>query len=249
MQGKLNGVAGVQAFVFAPPTLPGSGGGLPVQYVIRSTGDADQVFEVAEEIKNRAQASGRFIVVQNSLAFTQPQALVTIDRDRAAALGVSVSEIGTTLTALVGGGSVSKFDRDSRSYDVITQVRAADRFNPESLGDYYVRSASGAMVPLSAVITMETQAAPVADRAVQPAELRDDLRRAGAGRHHRRCPRGAARDRARGDAGRVLRGFPGQSRLEVKEGNTTLIAFGLAVIIIYLVLAAQFESFRDPSSS
>ena len=65
----------MQAFVFAPPTLPGTGGGLPVQYVIRSTGDADEVFEVAEEIKNRAQASGRFIVVQNSLAFSQPQAL------------------------------------------------------------------------------------------------------------------------------------------------------------------------------
>ena len=162
VQGKLNGVAGVQAFVFAPPTLPGSGGGLPVQYVIRSTGDADQVFEVAEEIKNRAQASGRFIIVQNSLAFTQPQARVTIDRDRAAALGVTVSEIGTTLTALVGGGSVSKFDRESRSYDVITQVERENRFNPESLGDYYVRSASGTMVPLSAVITVETQAAPVA---------------------------------------------------------------------------------------
>ena len=197
MQGKLNGVAGVQAFVFAPPTLPGSGGGLPVQYVIRSTGDADQVFEVAEEIKNRAQASGRFIIVQNSLAFTQPQARVTIDRDRAAALGVTVSEIGTTLTALVGGGSVSKFDRESRSYDVITQVPQDDRFNPESLGDYYVRSASGTMVPLSAVITVETQAAPVADRAVQPAELRDDLRPAAAGRRDRRCARRLPRDRAR----------------------------------------------------
>ena len=73
--------------------------------------------------------------MQNSLAFSQPQARVTIDRDRAAALGVPVSEIGTTLTALVGGGSISKFDRDSRSYDVITQVPQADRFNPESLGE------------------------------------------------------------------------------------------------------------------
>ena len=89
VQSKLNGVAGVQAFVFAPPTLPGTGGGLPVQYVIRSIGGADQVYEVAEEIKNRAQKSGRFIVVQNSLSFTQPQARITIDRDRAASLGVA----------------------------------------------------------------------------------------------------------------------------------------------------------------
>ena len=88
VQDRINKVAGVQAFVFAPPTLPGTGGGLPVQYIIRSIGDADQVYEIAEEIKNRAQASGRFIVVQNSLSFSQPQALVTIDRDRAAALGV-----------------------------------------------------------------------------------------------------------------------------------------------------------------
>ena len=81
IQEKINKVAGVEAFVFAPPTLPGTSGGLPVQYIIRSTGDADKVFEVAEEIKERAQRSGRFIVVQNSLAFTQPQARVTIDRD------------------------------------------------------------------------------------------------------------------------------------------------------------------------
>ena len=162
VQNKINGVAGVQAFVFAPPTLPGTGGGLPVQYIIRSTGDADQVYKVAEEIKNRAEASGRFIVVQDSLSFTQPQARVTVDRDRAAALGVPISEIGTTLTALVGGGSVSKFDLESRSYDVITQVAQGKRFNPENLGDYYVRSATGVMVPLSAVISVTTRASPVA---------------------------------------------------------------------------------------
>ena len=104
VQTRLNDVAGVQAFVFAPPTLPGTGGGLPVQFVIRSTGDPDQVFEVAEEIKNRAQASGRFIVVQNSLAFSQPQALVTIDRDRAAALGVHGQRDRHDAHRLVGGG-------------------------------------------------------------------------------------------------------------------------------------------------
>jgi multidrug efflux pump len=246
VQNQLNGVAGVQAFVFAPPTLPGSGGGLPVQYVVRSTGDADEVFAVAEEIKNRATASGRFIMVQNSLQFSQPQARVTIDRDRAAAVGVRVSDIGTTLTALVGGGSVSKFDRESRSYDVITQVPKGDRFNPESLGDYYVRSTDGSMVPLSALIRIDTEAAPVAIEqfnqlnsatisgvplpGVTTGDALGEIRRIAA----KVMPAGFFED------------FAGQSRLEVKEGNTTLIAFGLAVIIIYLVLAAQFESFRDP---
>ncbi len=246
MQNSINNVGGVQAFVFAPPTLPGTSGGLPVQYVIRSTGDPDEVFELSEEIKKRGQASGRFIVVQNSLAFSQPQALVTIDRDRAAALGVAVSEIGMTLTALVGGGSVSKFDRESRSYDVITQVPLEERANPESLGEYYVRSTSGGMVPLSAVIDVETRASPVAIE--QFNQLNSATLSA--------IPlpgvaTGDALATLREIAAEVMPGgffedFTGQSRLEVNEGNTTLVAFGLAIIIIYLVLAAQFESFRDP---
>jgi multidrug efflux pump len=246
VQNKISQVAGVQAFVFAPPTLPGTAGGLPLQYIIRSTGDADEVFEVAEEIKDRAQKSGRFIVVQNSLAFTQPQARITIDRDRAAALGVAVSEIGTTLTALVGGGSVSKFDRESRSYDVITQVAQGDRFNPEDLGDYYVRSATGGMVPLSAVISITTEAAPIA------IEQFNQLNSATiSGLPLPGVATGDALQSVRDIAAEVMpagffEDFAGQSRLEIKEGNTTLIAFGLAVVIIYLVLAAQFESFRDP---
>ncbi len=246
VQQKLNGVAGVQAFVFAPPTLPGTGGGLPVQFVLRSTGSADQVFEVAEEIKNRAQKSGRFIVVQDSLSFTQPEARVTIDRDRAAALGVAISDIGATLTALVGGGAVSKFDLESRSYDVITQVAQSDRFNPESLGKYYVRSASGGMVPLSAVISVDTRAAPVA------IEQFNQLNSATiSGLPLPGVATGDALTTIREIAREVMpagffEDFAGQSRLEIKEGNTTLVAFGLAIVIIYLVLAAQFESFRDP---
>jgi multidrug efflux pump len=246
VQAKIDAVAGVQAFVFAPPTLPGTGGGLPVQYIIRSIGDPDQVFEAAEEIKSRAQASGRFIVVQNSLAFSQPQALVTIDRDRAAALGVAVSEIGTTLTALVGGGAISKFDLESRSYDVITQVPQADRFNPESLGEFYVRSTSGEMVPLSAIIDVESRAAPVA------IEQFNQLNSATiSGIPLPGVATGDALATIREIAAEVMpagfyEDFAGQSRLEVNEGNTTLIAFGLAIVIIYLVLAAQFESFRDP---
>lgn len=246
VQAKINNVAGVQAFVFAPPTLPGTGGGLPVQFILRSTGEPNEVYEIAEEIKNRAQQSGCFIVVQNSLAFDQPQALITIDRDRAATLGVAVSDIGTTLTALVGGGSISKFDRENRSYDVITQVPIPTRFNPESLGEFYVRSQGGTMVPLSAVISVEPRASPVA------IEQFNQLNSASISA----IPlpgvsTGDALATVRQIAREVMpagfyEDFAGQSRLEINEGNTTLIAFGLAIIIIYLVLAAQFESFRDP---
>src|SRR6185436_13093431 len=107
----------------------GAGGGLPITVVIQSIHDAERVYEVAEAVKNKAQASGRFIVVQNSLAFDAPQVNVTIDRDRAAALNVPISEVANTLGLLVGGGSIGEFDRDSNSYDIITQVPRASREN------------------------------------------------------------------------------------------------------------------------
>ena len=246
IQNLLNANAGVEAFVFAPPSLPGSSGGLPVQYVIRSIGDSAQAYEVAEEIRKKAVASGRFIVVQNSMSYETPRARITIDRDRAATLGVQVSEIGTTLAALVGGAPIAKFDRDNRSYDVVSQVAQEHRLNPERLGEYYVRASSGTMVPLSALVKIETGAAPAAVEqfnqlnsatlsamplpTVTTAEALQTLRAIAA----EVMPAGFYED------------FAGQSRLEMQEGNSMLMAFALALIVIYLVLAAQFESFRDP---
>ena len=119
LQERIKKVAGIEAFVFSPPSLPGAGGGLPISMVVQSTGDPSQVFEVAEQIKQKAQATGKFIVVQSSLAFDAPQVTITIDRDRAAAMNLPVSDIGTTLSLLVGGGQVAQFDRDSNSYDII----------------------------------------------------------------------------------------------------------------------------------
>lgn len=159
---RLKKVAGVEAFVFAPPTLPGSGGGLPIAVVVRSTGESAKVFEVAEEIKQKAQASGRFIVVQNSMSYNSPQTSITIDRDRAAALNIPISDIGRTLTLLVGGNEVAKFDRDSNAYKIIPQVPQIYRDNPEKLGDYFVRSVTGDMVPLTSVVKITTNAAPAA---------------------------------------------------------------------------------------
>ncbi|SON53634.1 Efflux pump membrane transporter BepE [Hartmannibacter diazotrophicus] len=246
IQGRLGQNAGLQAFVFAPPTLPGSGGGLPIQYVVQSTNPADRVYEIAEQIKNQAQASGKFIIVQDSLSFEAPQVRVLIDRDRAAALGVSVREIGTTLNLLVGGASISKFDRDSRSYDIITQVPRKDRQNPENLGQFFVRSESGSMVPLSSVVKIETVAsAPAIEQfnqlnsatisalplpTVSTGDGLAELERIG----QEVMPEGYYVE------------YSGQSRIEKEAGNALLVAFGLAVIVIYLVLAAQFESFRDP---
>ncbi|WP_136620567.1 MULTISPECIES: efflux RND transporter permease subunit [Mesorhizobium] len=239
-------VAGVEAFVFAPPTLPGSGGGLPISMVVRSTGASSEVYEVAEQIKNKAQASGRFIVVQNSMAYDAPEVTVTIDRDRAAALNLPIADIGRTLTLLVGGAEVAQFDRDSNSYDIIPQVPQEFRDNPGKLGEYFVRSVTGEMVPLSAVVKISTNAAPAAIE--QFNQLNSSTISA--------LPLPGV---TTGDGLKALEDiakeslpdtffvdYSGQSRQEKEQGNTILIAFAAAVVVIYLVLAAQFESFRDP---
>ncbi|MBF9235183.1 efflux RND transporter permease subunit [Microvirga alba] len=246
IQKLLNENAGVQAFVFAPPSLPGAGGGLPIQYVLRTIGDPAQAYEVAEQVKQKAMKSGKFIVVQNSVSYQTPRARIVVDRDRAAALGVPVSEIGNTLGALVGGAPISKFDRDNRSYDVVSQVRQADRLNPERLGEYYVRAADGSMVPISALVSIATDAAPAAieqfnqlNAATLSALPMPGVTTADGLQTLRAIakdimPQGFYED------------YAGQSRLEVQEGSSIALAFGLAIIVIYLVLAAQFESFRDP---
>ena len=246
IQNLLDQNAGVQAFAFAPPSLPGGGDGLPIQYVLRTIGDSSQAYEVAEEIRKRAMKSGKFIVVQNSISYETPRARITVDRDRAAALGVPVSEIGNTLGALVGGAPISKFDRDSRSYDVVSQVRQEDRLNPERLAEYYVRASDGSMVPLSALVSIKTDAAPATIEqfnqlnsatvsalplpGVTTSEGLATLRSIA----QEVMPQGFYED------------YAGQSRLEIQEGSSIFLAFGLAIIVIYLVLAAQFESFRDP---
>jgi multidrug efflux pump len=246
IQERLSKVAGVQALVFAPPSLPGAGGGLPISLVIQSTGDPSQVFEVADEIRQKAQASGRFLFVQNSLSFDAQQVTVTVDRDRAAALNLPVRDVGTTLSLLVGGASVAQFERDSNSYDIILQVPQEFRNNPERLGDFFVRSTTGQMVPLSAVVTITTGVSAAAieqfnqlNSATISAlpmigvstgdglETLEEIARP-------LLPNGFFID------------YSGQSRLEVAQGNTIIIAFALAIVVIYLVLAAQFESFRDP---
>ena len=246
IQGKLGNVAGVEAFVFSPPSLPGAGGGLPITVVIQSIHDPQRVYEVAEAVKSKAEATGRYIVVQNSLAYNSPQVSVTIDRDRAASLNVPISDIANTLGLLVGGASVGQFDRDSNSYDIITQVPARFRANPAQLGEFFVRSADGAMVPLSSVVRISTNA--TSNAVEQFNQLNSATISA--------LPLpGVSTGDGLAELQRIMReelpdgffiDYSGQSRLEVTEGNTILIAFALAIVVIYLVLAAQFESFRDP---
>ena len=246
IQSNINASTGLQGFAFAPPTLPGTGGGLPISVVVQSIHGPDRVAEVAEEIRQRAQATHKFIFVQNSLSFDAPEVRVTIDRDRAAALNVPVSDIGTTLGLMVGGAAVAQFDRDANSYDVILQVPQEFRANPEDLGRYFVRAATGDMVPLSAVVKMAsgTMAAKVEQfnqlNSATISALPIPGQSSGDGLAsivqiaREVMPEGFFLD------------YSGQSRLEQTQGNTLMLAFAAAVVVIYLVLAAQFESFRDP---
>jgi multidrug efflux pump len=204
--------------------------------------------EIQQDIQARLApvATGRFIIVQNSLAYNAQQVTITIDRDRAAALNLPVRDIGMTLSLLVGGGAIAQFDRDSNSYDIIMQVPQQYRENPERLGDFFVRSATGQMVPLSAVITISTGVAATAIE--QFSQLNSATISA--------LPMpGITTGDGLATIEEIARpllpdgffiDYSGQSRLEAEQGNTIMIAFALAVIVIYLVLAAQFESFRDP---
>ncbi len=213
---------------------------------MRSTGEASKVFEVAEEIKQKAQASGRFIVVQNSMSYNAPQTTITIDRDRAAALNIPISDIGRTLTLLVGGNEVAKFDRDSNAYKIMPQVPMVYRDNPEKLGEYFVRSVTGQMVPLTSVVKITTDASPAAIEQFNqlnsstitalpmPGVTTGDSLQTIETIARQVMPDGFFID------------YTGQSRQEKEQGNTIIIAFIAAIIVIYLVLAAQFESFRDP---
>ena len=184
--------------------------------------------------------------MQSSLAFDAPQVSVTIDRDRAASLNVPISDIGATLGLLVGGGSIGEFDRDSNSYDIITQVPREWRGNPDDLAQFFVRAATGEMVPLSSVVTISTNASPASIE--QFNQLNSSTISA--------LPLPGV---STGDGLKVIQDalaetlpdgffidYSGQSRLEVTQGNTIAIAFAAALLVIYLVLAAQFESFRDP---
>ncbi|TPE52231.1 efflux RND transporter permease subunit [Amaricoccus solimangrovi] len=246
IQVMLNRQAGMQGFVFAPPTLPGAGGGLPISLVLQSIYSPERVYELAEKIKQRATATGKYIVVQDSMSFDQPQTRVTIDRDRAASLNVSVADIGNTLGLMVGGASIGQFDRDSNSYDVITQVPREWRANPDQLGDFFVRASTGEMVPLSSVVTVGTNASPAA---IEQFNQLNSATLSALPLPGVTSGEGLATLRQIAEE-EISDGFfidySDQSRLEVTQGNTLLIAFALAIVVIYLVLAAQFESLRDP---
>jgi multidrug efflux pump len=245
MQQKASAVEGMNAFVFSLPPLPGSIGGLPVQMVITSTGGYKDIYEAMAKIKNAARKSGLFMVIDSDLDFNQPTIRVKIDRSKANELGVTMQSIGNTLAVLVGENYVNWFNLAGRSYEVIPQVPRAQRLTADTLTSYYVNAASGQPVPLSNLVTLETGTEPNA--LAQYNQLNSATFQA--------VPMpgvtmGQAVDFLEQQTKDLPVGFShdylSDTRQYVREGNQLTITFVFALIVIFLVLAAQFESLRDP---
>ncbi|HEV2334391.1 MAG TPA: efflux RND transporter permease subunit, partial [Stellaceae bacterium] len=245
LQQKVSAVEGLSAFVFSLPPLPASIGGLPVQMVIDSTGDFTTIFNAMEAIKTAARKSGLFIVVDSDLAFNQPTIEVDVDRSKANDLGITMQAIGDTLALLVGENYVNRFNLGGRSYEVIPQVPRVDRLSPETLTRYYVTSAGGQPVPLSNVVSVKTTTAPNALTRYNQLNAATFQAVPMPG-----VTMGQAVDFLEKEAASLPAGFGhdylSDARQYVREGSQLTLTFVFALIVIFLVLAAQFESLRDP---
>ena len=244
LQKGYDSIPGARVAVFPPPSLPGSGGGLPLQFVINTTDSFGNLNEVTQTMMQKAQESGKFYFLDNNLKIDKPQTTVVVDRDKAALLGLSMKDIGSALGSMLGGGYVNYFSMASRSYKVIPQVQREDRLNPEQLSNYYLRAANGAMIPASTVVSFKNSVVP---ESINHFQQLNSVSITGVAS----VPMGEALATLQQIAKEVLPqgysvDYAGQSRQTINESSTFAVTLGFAIIIIFLVLAAQFESFRDP---
>ncbi|HXV21541.1 MAG TPA: efflux RND transporter permease subunit [Desulfuromonadales bacterium] len=244
VQQKLGAIPGIRMFPVTPPALPG-GGQFPVEFILASTAEQDQILQFAQELQLKAMQSGMFAFPPLiDVKIDQPQTEFVIDRDKVADLGLDLQQVGADVGAMVGGNFVNRFDIAGRSYKVIPQLQRVDRLNPEQLQNIYVTGPGGELVPLSTIATtrntvvarslnrfQQLNAVKISGVAVRPL---DEALRYLEEEAAKILPQGYVLD------------YTGESRQLRSEGNKFLPAFGLAVVLIFLVLAAQFNSFRDP---
>ena len=243
--GPLSQIPGVRAIPLIPPPLPG-GSDFPVDLVIASPGEPERLEEIAGQLVQKAFASGLFIFADADLKFDQPQSEVVFDRDKLRSQGVDLSQAGRDLSILLGGNYVNRFSNQGRSYKVIPQLERAERLTPDQLTQIYITGSGDKLVPLSTFATLRTTAEP---RDLKKFQQLNAVRVQGV------IPPPVPLDTALGflenEARAVLpQGFTldyaGESRQLRTEGGGFLTTFLLSAVLIYLVLAAQFESFRDP---
>lgn len=245
VQQAVNRIPGINTFVFSPSPLPTSVQGLPFQMVISAPADYETVYNAMEKLKDAARKSGLFIVTDSDLRFDNPTLNIHIDRSKANDLGVSMQSIADTLAVLVGENFINRFDLSGRSYYVIPQVPRVDRLTPDTLTRYYVTTASGQEIPLSTVVSLSTSVGPNAltqynqlNSATFQAVLVPGVTIGQAVNFFEQAtqslPKGFSHD------------YFGDARQYTREGNQLTYTFIFALMIIFLVLAAQFESLRDP---
>ncbi|MEW8208404.1 MAG: efflux RND transporter permease subunit [Candidatus Thiodiazotropha taylori] len=244
IQGKLASVPGFQIFATTPPALPG-GSNFPIEFLITSTADAKQLLEFAQQIQGKAIESGMFMFPpQIDLKYDQPQAQVVLDRDKIGALGLDLNQVGLDMAAALGGDYVNRFNIAGRSYKVIPQIERSQRLNPEQLTEIYVSGPEGQLIPLSAVAHIENTTVP---RSLNRFQQLNAVKLSGM--TNRTLDQGlAVLEEA---AAEILPpgygvDYTGESRQLRQEGNKFLPAFALAIVMIFLALAVQFNSFRDP---
>jgi multidrug efflux pump len=246
LTGKVSNNAGLRISVFQPPPLPSPGRGYPVEVVLKSTRPPLQMAEFADEMIARAMQSKKFIFMVPEMRINLPTAVVDIDRDKAALMGIDMARVGADLSAALSGGEVNKFSFDSRSYKVIQQVTRGERLDPKQLENYYTRARDGSLVPLSTIVGMREEVLPRSRNHAQQLSAAPVL-----GVQRPGVTLGEALTELETIAKQILPSdvqldYTGTSRQYKQEGAAMLYTFAFALIVIYLVLAAQFESFRDP---
>jgi multidrug efflux pump len=245
VQQDLGKIAGVRVVAFQPPPLPGAFG-LPVQFVLQTTEPFERLNEVAGKFLEEAQKSGMFIFIDSDLKYDLPQTTIEIDRELTAQLGLNMRDVGSSLASLMAGGHVNYFSFFDRAYKVIPQVEQSARLNPDQLSSTYIRAANGDSIPLSTIAKLTTKSVPQSLNRFQqqnsatisgvqfPGVAQGDALAFLQNLAARSLPQGYSVD------------YAGPSRQFVQESTALMVTFGFALIIIFLALAAQFESFRDP---
>ena len=246
VQQQLNQLTGVQAAAFAKPTLPGSAGGFPVQFVITSSSRFGKIDQVANELIGKAMQSGRFAFLSKDLRYDSPGVVLHVNRNLAGDLGINMADIADNLEPLLGGNYVNRFDMSGHSYKVIPQVSDRFRADPSMLRDYYIHSSTGALIPLSTLMSVHTE--------VQPEFLPQFQQLNSATIQGVMAPGvtlGQALTYLKTEAKKILPpgfgiNYASESRQYIQQGHAIIISFVLSVLLVYLLLAMQFESFRDP---
>lgn len=244
VQYGLSQLPSIQQFPVLPPALPG-GGTFPVEFVIASTAETDEILGFVQQLQIKAMQSGMFAfppIIDTKIDL--PKAEIVFDRDKVAAMGLNLATVGQDLSAMVGGNFVNRFNMDGRSYKVIPQMERVNRLNAEQLLDIYVTGPAGNLIPLRSIATTELVNQP---RSLKRFQQLNAVRLSGVAMR----PLDEALTFLETEAEKILPAgyvidYTGESRQLRKEANTFVITFVLAAILIFLVLAAQFNSFRDP---